>query len=325
MARVRFSAVNSVLIALLFIIWILLGIARPDILSWTNLYSLIVLSVETGLLALGQALVIIGGGGGIELSVGAIFAVSSVILGVMTLHGWPWLASVLISLAAGALMGVLNGFLIWKVRIPPLITTLATMFAYYGIALLLSGGVDISSVPKEVQALGQGSFLGLPVQFVAIYLPVFIIMILVEKYSAFSRALFLSGTNELGAILSGINVWRTRFFTYVVMGLLAGLAAMIDAGRLTVTRPDAASEANLLSITIAVLGGVNIFGGEGSMASVGLATLVIGSISYGLSYVNANPVYEQGVIGLVLIISIVGQQVLGWLARRAGQRSLEAE
>jgi len=308
---------NAILLAMTLVVWALFAALQPSILQGQNLYSMVVLAIEAGIVSLGQTFVILGGGGGIDLSVGAIFALSSVIAGLLMIHGTNWVLACLLALLAGIAMGALNGAVIALLRIPPLMTTLATMFAYGGIALLITGGVDVSGLPKAFNLLGQGSLLGLPFQLVIFYLPIVLILLFLERRAQFGRALYLSGTNELAARLSGIQVDRVRFWTYVLAGLLSSIAALIDASRLTVARPDAAGDINLVSITIAVLGGTNIFGGEGSIVGTLLATLTIGSISYGLSYINANPVLEGGVVGLVLLISVLAQNLVRPRARQA--------
>ncbi len=309
------SSRNALLVLISAVIWIAFAAVQPSILSATSLRSMVVLAVEVGVIALGQTFVIISGGGGIDLSVGSIFALSSVTAGLLMTHGVAWPLAALTALLAGLGMGALNGVVIVALRIPPLMTTLATLFGYSGVALILSGGVDISGFPKGFFAIGQSRLLEIPVQFLLIYLPILLILLFVERASYFGRALYLSGTNETAARLSGIEVGKIRFLVYALSGLLSGVAGIVNASRLTVARPDAGGSANLVSITIAVLGGANIFGGEGSVVGTALASLAIGSVTYGLSYVNANPVFEGGIVGGILIFSVLAQGLLGRLQR----------
>ncbi|MGH7160901.1 MAG: ABC transporter permease, partial [Acetobacteraceae bacterium] len=297
------------------------GFALVDvrILAPGNLTSMAVFGVEIGILALGQTFVICGGDGGVDLSVGAIAALSQVLLGLVLRHHLPWPFAVGVALIAGAAMGLANGLLYAVLRIPSIIVTLATMFAFYGLALVLTGGIniDLTASSPAFLAIGQGSVIGLPFQVLLIYLPVFLVVAYVQLFTAFGRGLYLTGTNDLAARLAGIGVDRIRCFTFVIAGVLAGLAGTVSAARLGTARPDASETGNLLSIAIVVLGGADIFGGDGSVIGSALATMVIAVVDYGLSYNNFNPIYQAGVIGVILIGAVVAQNLVRLRARRA--------
>ncbi len=218
----------------------LIGFASGDagILSGANLYSMAVFAVEIGIIAFGQTLVICGGDGGIDLSVGAIAALSQVLMGMALQAGLFWPLSVLVAAAGGTIMGAVNGILVTRFRIEPIITTLATMFVFDGLALVLTGGIniDLTTMPQTFLDLGQGSAFGLPFQLLCIYLPVFIVLIALQHRTLFGRSLYLVGTNTLSARLTGIRVDRLRGWTYVIAGLLSGLAGAIGAAPETVNR-----------------------------------------------------------------------------------------
>lgn len=291
---------------------------NPRFLLPGNLLAMTTFGVEIGLMTLGEAMVILGGGGGIDLSVGAIYALSEVIIGVLVRSGVGVFLAVGCGLAAGILMGMFNGTVITRLRIPAIITTLATMYAFYGIALLLTGGIDISPFPKSYYFLGQATVAGIPFQLLAVYVPAVLAVAYVVGRTRYGRNLYYVGTNELAAWLSGISVPRTRWWTYVVTGGLSAVAGVINSSRLITARPDAGQTANLEAITIAVLGGVSIFGGRGSVAGVVLATLVITVLRYGLSLANVNSVWQTGVVGMILILSVLGQTLgVPWRRRRA--------
>ncbi|TAN14201.1 MAG: ABC transporter permease [Rhizobiaceae bacterium] len=287
----------------------LIGFASgdPGILSGANLYSMAVFAVEIGIIAFGQTLVICGGDGGIDLSVGAIAALSQVLMGLALQAGIPWPASVLIAAAGGTVMGAVNGVLVTRFRIEPIITTLATMFVFDGLALVLTGGIniDLTTMPQTFLDLGQGSVFSLPFQLLCIYLPVFVILIALQHRTLFGRSLYLVGTNTLSARLTGIRVDRLRAWTYVIAGLLSGLAGAIGAARLGTASPTASEQANLISIAIVVLGGSSIFGGDGSVVGTAVATVLIGVVNYGLSYNDFNPIYQAGVMGIILIVAVL--------------------
>ncbi|MGC8468810.1 MAG: ABC transporter permease [Acetobacteraceae bacterium] len=285
------------------------GFAWGDvgILSGANLSSMAVFSVEIGIIAFGQTLVICGGDGGIDLSVGAIAALSQVLLGLLLHAGLPWPLAVGLGVASGWAMGFANGFLVTRLDIPAIITTLATMFVYSGLALVFTGGIniDLTASAPAFLFLGQGAIFGLPFQLVVFYLPALAILVVVQHRSAFGRSLYLAGTSTLAARLSGLRPDRVRSVTYALTGLLAGIAGAIDAARLGTASPEALNQANLISIAIVVLGGSSIFGGDGSVVGTAAATALIGVVDYGLSYNDFNPVYQAGVMGLILIGAVL--------------------
>ncbi len=311
---------SRLLLLIVFLGVALGGYALIDlqILAAGNLTSMAVFAVEVGILALGQTFVICGGDGGVDLSVGAIAALSQVLLGLVLKDRLPWELGVLAALCAGAVMGLANGLAYAVLRIPSIIVTLATMFAFYGLALVFTGGIniDLTASPPSFLAIGQGSVIGLPFQVLLIYLPVFLACAYLQLFTAFGRGLYLTGTNDLAARLAGIGVNRIRCLTFVIAGVLAALAGVVSAARLGTARPDASETGNLLSIAIVVLGGADIFGGDGSVVGSVLATMVIAVVDYGLSYNNFNPIYQAGVIGVILITSVMAQNLVRFRARQ---------
>ncbi len=293
----------------------LIGFASGDagILSGANLYSMAVFAVEIGIIAFGQTLVICGGDGGIDLSVGAIAALSQVLMGLALQAGIPWPLSILVAVVAGTVMGAFNGALVTRFLIPPIITTLATMFMFSGLALVWTGGIniDLTTMPQTFLNIGQGSAFGLPFQLLWVYVPVFIVLIALQHRTQFGRSLYLAGTNTLSARLTGIRVDRLRAYTFAISGLLAGLAGVIEAARLGTASPTAAEQANLISIAIVVLGGSSIFGGDGSVIGTAVATVLIGVVNYGLSYNDFNPIYQAGVMGIILIAAVLIENFAG--------------
>jgi ribose/xylose/arabinose/galactoside ABC-type transport system permease subunit len=282
------------------------------ILSVANLTSMAVFAVEVGIIAFGQTLVICGGDGGIDLSVGAISGLAEVIAGLLISHGCAWPLACLAGLGAGAAMGGINGFCVTRLGIPAIIVTLATMFGFSGLALVATGGVniDLTQAPHDFLYLGQGSVAGLPFQLLCIYLPALALFAFLQHRTAFGRALYLTGTNALAARLAGIRVGRLRATTYVLAGLMAGLAGLVGAARLGTATPTGTDQANLISIAIVVLGGASIFGGDGSVLGTAIASVVIAIADYGLSYNNYNPILQAGVMGLILVSVVLAENLL---------------
>ena len=313
---------SRILLLLGFAVLALWGFAAGDvtILSADNLTSMAVFAVEVGIIAFGQTFVICGGDGGIDLSVGAISGLAQVGIGLLMTKGIPWPAAILVGLVSGALMGTLNGLAVTALRIPAIIVTLASMFAFRGLALVLTGGVniDLTASRPAFLAIGQGSVAGLPFQLLCVYLPLLVVLALLQHRGSFGRALTLVGTNSLAARLCGIRVGRLRCATYALAGLLAALAGAIGAARLGTASPEGTDQANLISIAIVVLGGASIFGGDGSVLGTAMASIVIAIADYGLSYNDFNPIFQAGVMGMILIAVVLAENLLHerWQAHR---------
>lgn len=291
----------------------------PSFVSADNLASVAVFGVDIGMFALAQTFVICGGDAGIDLSVGAIAALSQVVLGRLMAAGVAWPEAVALTVGAAVVLGAINAFAVAAARIPPIITTLATLFAYDGLALVLTGGIniDLTQSSPTFLAIGQGEVFGIPFQLLCLYVPMLAMFIYAQHGTRFGRGLYLAGSSTLAADLAGLRVARLRGATYVVAGLVSGIAGIVDAAWLGTARPDAAADANLISIAIVVLGGTGIFGGTGSVIGTALATVVIAIIDYGLSYSNVNPIYQAGVIGVILLATILAENLLAAARARA--------
>lgn len=312
----NFLVQYGVLLTILILAIIVANILFPGATSPSNLASMSTFGVEIGLMAFGQSIVILGGGGGIDLSVGSIFALSQIIIAVLIGHGLNMWLAILFALVAGIIMGAINGVLVTKFRVPAIIATLATMYGFSGLALVISHGIDISNFPSNYAVFGQGLLGGIPFQLIAIYVPVGLLLWFLITRTIYGYKLYLTGTNELAARLSGINVGNIRVWAYVITGLLCAIAAVISSSRLVTAQPDAGSTANLEAITIAVLGGTSIFGGRGSVMGTFLATVVITLIGYSFGLANINSVVETGTIGVILILVMLLQNYLGkWMGR----------
>jgi ribose/xylose/arabinose/galactoside ABC-type transport system permease subunit len=207
-------------------------------------------------------------------------------------------------------------------RVPPFIATLSTLFAFQGLALVITGGVDIdlSAMPPGFLAIGQGKVFGFPIQ-ILLYVAVLAVFAFTQHRTRFGRRLYLIGTNERAAILSGLRPGRLRASCYIVAGGVAALAAVINAARLGVARPDTLDNANLVSIAAVVLGGTAIFGGTGSVVGTALATVVIAVIDYGLSYSNVNSIYQAGAIGIILILVMFSETAIRFIPRFSGNKA----
>ncbi len=302
------------LVLVLVLTFVVFALTTPDFATVYNTFNMTQYGVEIGLLALGETLVISSGGGSIDLSVGSILSLSGVVMGMLTL--WVkmnvWLSALLGVLSGGAL-GALNALLITRVGIPALIVTLGTLYAYASAALVLTNTVPISGLPEGFFALGQSQVLRIPLQVLVVFLPVALVLNYALRQTVFGRYLYAVGTNEVAARFAAIDVRAVRFWVFTISGVLAGLAAAVMTSRVASARPDAGTGYELQAITIAVLGGTSIMGGEGTIFGTILGVLVITILSNGLQLAGVHPIWQLGAVGLVLVATVLLNQ---WLTRR---------
>jgi ribose/xylose/arabinose/galactoside ABC-type transport system permease subunit len=328
---------RSILLLMLFII--IFGyssLTLPDFLEGYNIYQVLQDGVIIGLLAVGEAVVMLSGGGGIDLSVGSMLSLAGMTLGILNiiLGVNIWLA-VIAAVLVGGLLGAINGFFVSFVRIPPLIVTLASFYGYAAIALQLTNTHPLpdatqpnlpQSFPSAFVAIGNGNaqgigFLswipriggqGIPFQILLIFIPVVLITIFVLRRTVVGRYLYGVGTNALAARFAAIGVWKVRFWAYVASGLLAGIAAVVQTALSASATPDVGAPMNLQAITIAVLGGVSILGGEGAILDVVLATLIVIFLYNGLDLQlgNSAGIWQPAALGILLIASVLFNEVI---------------
>ncbi|MBX6764910.1 MAG: ABC transporter permease [Rubrobacteraceae bacterium] len=292
------------------------SIIVPEFFSYYNLIGSTTYAVEIGLLSLGQMLVIISGGGAIDLSVGSMVSFASIIFGLAVTDGHlnVWLAAV-VTVLFGLLMGSVNGFLVAKMGFSALIVTLATLYAYSAIPLVLTNTKPISNLPQSLLFL-TSSVKGIPMQTLIVYIPVILILAFLLMRTVIGRHLYGVGTNATAAKFALTPVQWTRFWAFAASGLLAGMAAVVTTSRFASARPDAGVGLELQSITVAVLGGVAITGGVGGVVGVVLATLLIALVDNGLILANVQSTYQVGALGFILIGSALLNEFAGRRSRR---------
>lgn len=302
------------LILVLALAFVVFALTTADFATLYNVFNMTQYGVEIGLLALGETLVIISGGGSIDLSVGSVLSLSGVFMGLLTMRvGFNvWLAA-LLGILSGGLLGAINALFITRIGIPALIVTLGTLYAYASAALVLTDTVPISGLPEHFFVLGQSKVLGVPFQVLMIFIPVALVLHVALRRTIFGRNLHAVGTNEVAARFAAINVGAVRFWVFTLSGLLAGLAAVVMTSRVASARPDAGVGYELQAITIAVLGGTSMLGGEGTVLGTILGVLVITVLSNGLQLAGIHPIWQLGAVGIVLVVTVLLNQ---WLARR---------
>jgi fructose transport system permease protein len=308
--------------ALVLVISILMfGFFAPRFLGVGALSTVLKQVTVTGFVALAQTLIILTAG--IDLSVGAILVVSTLVMANLAVFsGVPVLLAVVIGIALGGAMGAINGLLVTIMRLPPFIVTLGTLSIFESLKLWYSQSESVRNVDIEANApgllfFGQGFNLGgASVSYGGITLILLAaILWYVLNHTAWGRHVHAIGDDPDAALLSGINVNRTLVSVYTVAGLICGFAAWIAIGRVGSVSPIAFEDVNLASITAVVIGGTSLFGGRGSIIGSVLGAMIVGVFITGLSLAGVDDYWQKFAAGCLVIIAVALDQ---WL-RRASQ------
>jgi ribose transport system permease protein len=298
------QAVSMLLI--LIVMWFLLSLLSPYFFTVGNLSEITLQTAVIGIIAAGQTLVILSGG--IDLSVGSVFACSGVAGGlVFQVTGNLWLTSGA-TLLTGAALGSLNGLFITRLRVPPFIATLGMLGMARGLALILSRGIPIFGLSKEYLWIGQGKLFDLFPVPTLILLAVYGLVFFIARYTRFGRFIYAAGSNAEAAKLSGINLGRVILVTYALSGLFCGVGAMIEAARLGTVQPAGGNGYELLAIGAVVIGGTSLFGGEGNVIATLIGALLETTIRNGLNLLGVNAFWQYVVNGAVIIAAVAVDQ-----------------
>ncbi len=260
--------------------------------------------MEIGLMMLPMVFIIITGN--IDLSVASNMGMSASFMGLLHNMGVNIWVAAGAALLLGTLGGMLNGYLVSKVKLPALVVTLGTYAFYRGLAYGFLGDQAARGYPEAFTYFGQGKVFQTLVPFsVALFLFLAVIFGLVLHRTTFGRYLFSIGNNENATNYSGVPVAKIKFILYMLSGFMASLAGLILAARFGSTRPDNGTGLELAVITATVLGGVDINGGKGSMLGAGLSLLLIGLMRFGMGLLNIQGQVQGIAIGFLLILSIL--------------------
>jgi rhamnose transport system permease protein len=292
---------ETMLAAILLIALIVLGALNNRFLTLDNLLNQGRLTTEVGLIALPMTFIIVTGG--IDLSVGSIVGLCAILLG----YSWknfdfPLPFAIGFALLVGAAAGFVNGLVITKVKVPPLIMTIATLALYRGLAEGISQAHSVRGYPEWFYFIGQESFLGVPAQLWLLLIAIVVAGIVLDR-TTFGRTLYAIGNNETAARFSGLPVDRAKLVIYTLSGLMAGLSAVVLVSRVTTTRSDMGIGYELDVIATVVLGGTSIFGGVGTIWGTVVGLAMIQLLKDGLALTGVKGDATIVVIGTVLILS----------------------
>ncbi|SHE68630.1 monosaccharide ABC transporter membrane protein, CUT2 family [Marinitoga hydrogenitolerans DSM 16785] len=280
---------------------ILFSILSDRFLTVSNIINVFRQVSIQAVMAFGMTMVIISGG--IDLSVGSIFALSAVIMASVLKTGSVFLG-IVIALVVGALMGFVNGFIIAKGRIQPFIVTLATMAIGRSLTLVYTQGMPITGFPSTFRIIGRGYLFGMPYP-ILIMLGTFALIWFISSNTKLGLYTYAIGGNETAAKLSGVKVVKYKIIIYMISGVLSAVSAMLLTARLNSAQPTFGTGYELDAIAAVVLGGASLSGGKGSVVGTIFGALIMGIINNGLNLLNVSPFYQQAVKGIVILIAVL--------------------
>ncbi len=301
----RLLARWETLLAVALVGLVVLGTSlSPFFLTPGNFSNLIAALMEVAIMALPMTLIIVAGE--IDLSVESMAGLASAILGFLWAAGVPLSIAIPAVLIVGALGGLLNGLLVARAGLPSLVVTLGTLALFRGLALIVLGPRGVSNFPPAFTELGFGHVPGtlIPWPFVIFAVLALLLGILLHR-TWIGRQVFAIGKSTGAARFSGVRVTRIRIGLFVLAGLIAALAGVILTSRLSSARADAGSGMTLTVVTVVLLGGVNIFGGSGTIPGVVLALLAVAVMQNALRLASVSVEVQSIALGLLLILSVV--------------------
>jgi len=306
--RTRLATLQKRNLGLVLAILVVVGIVQsqqPLFLSWDNVVVVLMQMSFVGIAALMTAVLIVSGN--IDLSIGSMYAFAAVVAVMIAKVADPVIA-VGAGLAAGAIVGWLNGVLVWRIRISPIIITLGSLTLIHGVVLLMTGGYSVTGVPKNFMVFANLKPFGLPMP-VALWLLLAVVVALVLSLTTTGRYVFAIGGNKEAAEAAGLPIRRIVLASFALNGLFVGLVGVLAASRYGTADPRFGLGFELDVITAVILGGVAFSGGEGGIVGVLLAVVFIGVIDSGIVALGIDPFWTDVIKGAVLIAAVALDQL----------------
>lgn len=301
--KVAFGLRETSLVMIIILASIIMSILSPHFLSSSNLSSVGVSLVTDGIIAIGMTVALVSGN--FDLSVGSVMGLSSVVASVLYVYGLDiWTASA-IAIGVGMMCGFVNGLFVGKLGLNPFITTLAMMGIARGLAYIFTQGspIPLSGVSEAFSYLGRGVILGIPVSLILLAFIAFVVDYMMRRSEPFRKVYYI-GSNEKAAILSGINISRTKMAVFLLTAFLSSVAGIIALSRFGVATPTTGDMAELRAIAAAVIGGTSLRGGEGSVFGAVLGVCLLAIINNGLVLMNVSVYWQQFVTFSILLLAV---------------------
>ncbi len=288
------------LLVLYLIMVVVISRLSPYFLGQRNLINLPVSVSVLGMIAIFSTMLMIGGG--LDLSVGATTALVGVVVASAQTPLGVWGAT-LVGLLLGLGIGLLNGLLVTRVGINPLITTLGMLSTIRGLAFVFSGGLSIPMLDKDFGQLGRGNIGGVPIIVIVVAI-MFIGAIIVMRYTTYGRAMYAIGGNSRASHLAGLPVKRYQLIAYMLSGLSAAIAGVLLTSRLGVAAPQASTGLELSVVAAIILGGTSLSGGKGNLFGTLLGIMILGTLDNAMTLLSVSAYYQQIGLGVVLLLAV---------------------
>jgi ribose transport system permease protein len=284
----------------------------PYFLTTRNLLNLLLATSVLGMIAVFTTMLMIGGG--LDLSVGATTALVGMVIASLQDQLGIW-GAVSVGLLVSLIIGLVNGVVVTRIGINPLITTLGMLSIARGLAFVISNGLTVPMLDPTFGELGRGNVAGIPVPVIVLAL-FFVLAIVVMRTTTYGRAMYAIGGNYKASYLAGLPVKRYRLIAYTLSGLSAGIAGVFLTSRLGAAAPQASAGLELSVIAAVVLGGTSLAGGKGNLFGTLIGILVLGTLNNGMTLLNVSSYYQQIAQGVVLLLAVgLDQLRLGGMSR----------
>lgn len=296
----------SILLGLLVMV-LVFTLIEPIYISFVNIRDIFDQATMFGLTAIGMTFVIITGG--IDLSVGSLFAIVGVVTAKILVAGVNPLIAIIIALVLGAFLGSINGFLVTKLRLQPFIATMGTMSFYRGVVYIFTGGLPVINIPSVFRRLVYGNVFAGVRGSIFIMIFVAIIAHVIITYTPFGNYIYAIGGNEEATRLSGVKIDKNKIFAYVLCGIGTALAAIISIAKLGAGESTAGQGLELNAIAAAAIGGTSLFGGRGTIIGTFIGAIMFSSLRIGLIVIGVPPFWQFIATGLVIIIAAYAENI----------------
>lgn len=288
---------------LLFLICAILTFTTDSFLTIDNIVNVLLQTSIIAILAIGVTFVLIGGGN--DLSMGAVMAVSSAAgIGLVKLLGCPWWLGMLVIIGVAMLFGVINGFIVAYVKVPAFLATLSTQFIARGLTLVISGGTSWFGLPAAFVFIASSKLLGIPL-IIIIVLLLYLFFSLRLRKTIFGRRVYAVGSNRESARVSGINVQKTILFSYIQCGLLVGIASILQTARMNSFWAAMGTGLEFQAIAGAIIGGTSMSGGVGKLTGTFTGVLLMGIINNALNLYGVDANWQEAARGFVILFAVI--------------------
>lgn len=298
----RIFAAEGTLILIIMFLAVFFTLASEYFFTMENLTNLVRHTSLVGVVAIGMTFVIVSGG--IDLSVGSVLGLSGIVAAILMRGGMNIFIAIVAGVVAGTAVGIVNGLIIHKGKVPPFIATMSTMIVVRGVIMLISGARMVSGLPREFTNFSQLSLMGLPNLFI-VWLIVILLADFVAKRTLFGRNIYAIGSNEEAARLSGISINFNIIKVYTLCSFTAAIAGIMMTSRLANGVPTGGNGFELDAIAAAVIGGASLSGAEGTILGTVLGAFIMAMLRNGGTLMGINPFILQIAIGSIVVVAVL--------------------